>query len=93
MACHMCRERVSALARARESPEPCRWGIENSGSLGKGFAQFLLAHDERAVHEIVLHRTALYRKRSRTQDTTDHADALSRAGDARRSPGIEDEAW
>jgi transposase len=70
---------ASALAWARESPEPCRWGIENSGSLGKGFAQFLLAHDEQAVHEIVPHRTAQYRKRSRTQDKTDHADALAMA--------------
>jgi Transposase IS116/IS110/IS902 family./Transposase. len=70
---------ASALAWGRESPESCRWGIENSGSLGKGFAQFLLAHDEQAVHEIVPHRTAQYRKRSRTQDKTDHADALAMA--------------
>ncbi len=58
---------ASALAWAHESPEPCRWGIENSGSLGKGFAQFLLTSGETAVHEIVPHRTAQYRKRSRTQ--------------------------
>jgi len=27
----------------------CRWGIENSGSLGKGFAQFWLAQGETTV--------------------------------------------
>ncbi len=55
------------------------WGIENSGSLGKGFAQFLLANGETDVHEIVPHRTAQYRKRGRSQDKTDHTDALAMA--------------
>jgi transposase len=66
-----------ALAWARESPLPRYWGVENSGPLGKGFAPFLLVHEEEAVHEVVPHRTAQDRKRSRTQDKTDHADALA----------------
>ena len=64
--------------RASATPT-CIWGIENSGSLGKGFAQFLLGSGEAAVHEIVPHRTAQYRKRGRTQDKTDHTDALAMA--------------
>ncbi len=70
---------VTALEWAGDYRDACRWGIENSGSLGKGFAQFLLTSGETAVHEIVPHRTAQYRKRSRTQDKTDHADALAMA--------------
>jgi transposase len=54
-----------------------RWGIENGGSLGKGFAQFLLAQGEAAVREVRPQRTAQYRRRGRTQDKTDHADALA----------------
>jgi transposase len=56
-----------------------RWGVENSGSLGKGFAQFLLAQGEADVREVVPHRTAQYRRRGRTQDKTDTADALAMA--------------
>jgi transposase len=70
---------VAALQWARERDAPCVWGIENSGSLGKGFAQFLLSRGESAVHEIVAHRTAQYRKRGRTQDKTDQTDALAMA--------------
>jgi transposase len=66
-----------ALRWAREHADPCRWGIENSGSLGKGFAQFLLSHGESAVHEVSPQRTAQYRRRSRSQDKTDQADALA----------------
>jgi transposase len=57
----------------------CIWGIENSGSLGKGFAQFLLTSGETAVHEIVPHRMAQYRKRGGNHDKTDHTDALAMA--------------
>jgi len=53
------------------------WGIENSGSLGKGFAQFLVVQGEGAVHEVSPHRTAQYRRRGRTQDKTDETDALA----------------
>lgn len=53
------------------------WGIENSGSLGKGFAQFLLVQGEASVHEVSPHRTAQYRRRGRTQDKTDETDALA----------------
>jgi transposase len=70
---------AAALRWARERDADRVWGVENSGSLGKGFAQFLLASDETAVHEIVPHRTAQYRKRGRTQDKTDHTDALAMA--------------
>ncbi len=70
---------VAALRWARERDTACIWGIENSGSLGKGFAQFLLGSGGTAVHEIVPHRTAQYRKRGRTQDKTDHTDALAMA--------------
>ncbi len=55
------------------------WGVENSGSLGKGLAQFLLGQGEEQVCEIVPHRTAQYRRRGRSQDKTDTADALAMA--------------
>ena len=69
---------AAALRWVCDLDTACVWGIENSGSLGKGFAQFLLAHGETAVHEIVPHRTAQYRKRGRSQDKTDHTDAPTR---------------
>ena len=69
----------TALQWAREQQHHLRWGVENSGSLGKGFAQFLLAQGEVEVREIVPHRTAQYRRRGRTQDKTDTADALAMA--------------
>jgi transposase len=69
---------ASALAWARGQQQQIRcWGIENSGSLGKGFAQFLLAHGEAEVREVSPQRTAQYRRRGRTQDKTDQADALA----------------
>ncbi len=50
---------ATALTWAREQQQQIRcWGIENSGSLGKGFAQFLLAHGEADVREGVPQRTA-----------------------------------
>ncbi len=55
------------------------WGVENSGSLGKGLAQFLLGQGEEQVREIVPHRTAQYRRRGRSQDKSDTADALAMA--------------
>ncbi len=71
---------ITALQWAREQQQQhIRWGVENSGSLGKGFAQFLLAQGEVEVREIVPHRTAQYRRRGRTQDKTDPADALAMA--------------
>jgi len=69
---------ASALAWARGQQQQMRcWGIENSGSLGKGFAQFLLAQGEAEVREVSPQRTAQYRRRGRTQDKTDQADALA----------------
>ncbi len=70
---------VIALDWSRGFAEPCIWGIENSGSLGKGFAQFLLGQGERSVHEVSPRRTAQYRRRGRKQDKTDQGiDNLSR---------------
>jgi len=66
-----------AWARDRGGQGPACWGIENSGGLGKGFAQFLLAQGEADVREVSPHRTAQYRRRGRTQDKTDEADALA----------------
>ncbi len=71
---------AAALQWAREQQQQhIRWGVENNGSLGKGFAQFLLAQGEAEVREVVPHRTAQYRRRGRTQDKTDTADALAMA--------------
>jgi transposase len=68
---------AAGLTWARECRETHTWGIENSGSLGKGFAQFLLGQGEAAVCEVSPHRTAQYRRRGRTQDKTDQTDALA----------------
>jgi transposase len=66
-----------ALRWVRDHGDMDCWGIENSGSLGKGFALFLLAHGETDVREVSPQRTAQYRRRSRSQDKTDDADALA----------------
>lgn len=68
---------AAGLARASAEAGPRSWGIESSGSLGKGFAQFLLSQGEAAVREVSPHRTAQYRRRGRTQDKTDQTDALA----------------
>ncbi len=69
---------ADALAWARgKHHHHRRWGVENGGSLGKGFAQFLLAQGEADVREVSPQRTAQYRRRGRTQDKTDQADALA----------------
>ncbi len=71
---------LAALTWVRErQAAPICWGIENSGSLGKGFAQFLLEQGEAEVREVSPHRTAQYRRRGRTQDKTDTADAVAMA--------------
>ena len=66
-----------AWARGKHQHQHRRWGIENGGSLGKGFAQFLLAQGAADVREVSPQRTAQYRRRGRTQDKTDQADALA----------------
>ncbi len=66
-----------ALRWVREQGDVGCWGIENSGSLGKGFAQFLLAQSESVVHEVSPQRTAQYRRRGRSQEKTDTTDALA----------------
>jgi len=68
---------ATALQSVRAHDDSCLWGIENSGSLGKGFAPFLCAQGETAVHEVSPQRTAQYRRRGRTQDKTDTADATA----------------
>ena len=70
---------ATGLTWAREQQQPIQWGVENSGSLGKGFAQFLLAQGEMEVREVVPHRTAQYRRRGRSQDKTDSAEGLAMA--------------
>ncbi len=44
--------------------EGCIWGVENSGSLGKGFAQFLLEQGEQEVRESAARQPALIRLNS-----------------------------
>jgi len=66
-----------ALRWVRDHGDMGCWGIENSGSLGKGFAQFLLTQGETDVREVSPQRTAQYRRRGRSQDKTDEADALA----------------
>ena len=68
---------AEALAWVRGKQQHRRWGIENGGSLGKGFAQFLLGQGEADLREVSPQRTAQYRRRGRTQDKTDQADALA----------------
>lgn len=68
---------VTALQWAQEAATERSWGIENSGSWGKGFAQFLLAQGETDVREVRPQRTAQYRRRGRSQDKTDRTDALA----------------
>jgi len=68
---------ATGLTWARGWGGPHLWGIENSGSLGKGFAQFLLSQEETTICEVSPQRTAQYRRRGRTQDKTDHTDALA----------------
>jgi hypothetical protein len=54
---------AEALRWARSWTEDRRWCVENSGSWGKGLAQFLLAQGEQAVCELRPQRTAQYRRR------------------------------
>ncbi len=68
---------ASALRWACAAAGERIWGIENSGALGKGLAQFLVGQGEMRVHEVSPHRTAQYRRRGRTQDKTDETDALA----------------
>jgi transposase len=68
---------VAALEWAQRQAQTRHWGIENSGSWGRGFAQFLLSQGEDDVREVRAHRTAQYRRRGRSQDKTDQTDALA----------------
>ncbi len=68
---------ATALHWTRTQSTSCLWGIENSGSLGKGFAQFLIVQGETNVREVSPQRTGQYRRRGRTQDKTDATDALA----------------
>lgn len=70
---------AAVLEWRRSFGDGCVWGAENSGSLGKGLAQFLLGHGEEHGREIAPHRTAQYRGRGRSQDKSDTADALAMA--------------
>ena len=68
---------AKALSWVRECAGERIWGVENGGSVGKGFAQFLLEQGEEQVHEVSPNRTAQYRRRGRTQDKTDATDAVA----------------
>jgi transposase len=57
---------VMALQWAQEAATERSWGIENSGSWGKGFAQFLLTQGEIEVREVRPHRTAPHRTARRS---------------------------
>lgn len=43
---------AKALSWSRNLEGSHLWGIENSGSLGKGFAHFLFGQDEQSVYEV-----------------------------------------
>lgn len=68
---------AEALDWSRGQAGQHTWGLENSGSLGKAFSQFLLSQGEVRVYEVSSRRTAQYRRRGRNQDKTDEADALA----------------
>ena len=68
---------AKALSWVRECEGERIWGVENSGSVGKGYAQFLLEQGEGRVCEVSPNRTAQYRRRGRSQDETDATDALA----------------
>jgi transposase len=52
------------------------WGIENSGSFGRGLAQYLVGQDER-VYEVSPHLTGRKRRTSFDRDKSDPTDALA----------------
>ncbi len=66
---------IEALSWAQARGDAREWGIENSGSLGKGFAQALIDQGETHVREVSPQRTAQYRRHGRRQDKTDEVDA------------------
>ncbi len=71
---------AAALRWVRGQPQQqVRWGVANRGSRGKGCARFLLAQGEADVREGVPQRTAQWRRRGRSQEKTDVADALALA--------------
>lgn len=54
------------------------WGIENSGSFGRGLAQYLLAHGEQVL-EVSPHLTGKQRRHFREASKSDANDALAAA--------------
>jgi transposase len=52
------------------------WGVENSGSCGRGLAQFLVQQGER-VSAVSPHLTGRKRRTSRERETSDPTDALA----------------
>lgn len=52
------------------------WGIENSGSFGRGLAQYLVGQREE-VYEVSPHLTGRKRRRSLDREKSDPADALA----------------
>ena len=71
---------AAALQWARERDTDLRLGRSRTAARwARASPSSCSAAARTAVHEIVPHRTAQYRKRGRTQDKTDHADALAMA--------------
>jgi len=65
---------VWTWAQGLEAPRV--WGVENSGSYGRGLAQYLVGQSEE-VYEVPPHLTGRTRRRSLDREKSDAADALS----------------
>ena len=61
---------IQAVTWARTQDVTRSWGIENSGTLGKGCAQALLIQGETYVCDVGPQRTAQYRRHGRDMDVT-----------------------
>jgi transposase len=65
-----------ALEWSKSLKDNCEWGLENTGSLGKTFAEFLLEQKE-TVYEIPGNLTARQRRLGLSKNKTDYKDALA----------------
>lgn len=64
------------LAWARDQDADRQWGIEGSGGLGRGLAQYLVCQQE-VVYEVNPRLTAAMRSRSRRRGKNDRSDGLA----------------
>ena len=65
-----------ALEWSKGLKDTYEWGLENTVSLGKTFAEFLLEHGE-TVYEIPGNLTARQRRLGLSKNKTDYKDALA----------------